>query len=146
HGRGRGAARDLRLADVGQVHVLHPADLDPRRPASGAVRHRRTGEPVRSARRRGVAVTVAILAALLAFPFVFRANWIVNIAVFTMMYAGLATAWNLLGGFVGYLSLGNAAFFGIGAYAIANRFPTSGGPPEIGRASCRGRGERSEVA
>ena len=82
-----------------------------------------------STRRRGVAVTAAILAGLLAFPFVFRANWVVNIAVFTMMYAGLATAWNLLGGFAGYLSLGNAAFFGIGAYAIANRFPTSGGPP-----------------
>jgi branched-chain amino acid transport system permease protein len=53
----------------------------------------------------------------------------VNIAVFTMMYAGLATAWNLLGGFSGYLSLGNAAFFGVGAYAVANVFPTSGGPP-----------------
>jgi branched-chain amino acid transport system permease protein len=84
---------------------------------------------VRSARRGGVVVTVAILAALAAFPFVFRANWMVNIAVFTMMYAGLATAWNLLGGFAGYLSLGNAAFFGIGAYAIANWFPTSGPPP-----------------
>ena len=40
-----------------------------------------------------------------------------------MMFAGLATAWNLLGGFAGYLSLGNAAFFGVGAYAIAHRFP-----------------------
>ncbi|MDP9297939.1 MAG: branched-chain amino acid ABC transporter permease [Actinomycetota bacterium] len=84
---------------------------------------------MRSVSRVGVAVTVTILAALVAFPFVFRANWIVNIAVFTMMFAGLATAWNLLGGFAGYLSLGNAAFFGIGAYAIANWFPTSGGPP-----------------
>jgi branched-chain amino acid transport system permease protein len=39
-----------------------------------------------------------------------------TIAVFTLMYAGLASAWNLLGGFAGYPSLGHAAFFGIGAY------------------------------
>lgn len=77
----------------------------------------------------GVAVTVVILGGLVVFPFVFRANWVVNIAVFTMMFAGLATAWNLLGGFAGYLSLGNAAFFGVGAYAIAHRFPVGGGPP-----------------
>jgi branched-chain amino acid transport system permease protein len=81
--------------------------------------------------RWGVVVTAVIIAGLIAFPFVFQANWIVNIAVFTMMFAGLATAWNLLGGFSGYLSLGNAAFFGVGAYAIANRFPTSGGPPSF---------------
>ncbi len=75
------------------------------------------------------AVAGLVLGALFAFPFVFRANWLVNIGVFTLMYAGLATAWNLLGGFSGYISLGNAAFFGIGAYAVANWFPTSGGPP-----------------
>ncbi len=84
---------------------------------------------MRTISRSGVAVTVAIVAGLVAFPFVFQANWVVNIAVFTMMYAGLATAWNLLGGYSGYISLGNAAFFGVGAYAIANLFPTSGGPP-----------------
>jgi branched-chain amino acid transport system permease protein len=84
---------------------------------------------VRTISRSGVAVTVVIVASLTAFPFVFQANWVVNIAVFTMMYAGLATAWNLLGGYSGYISLANAAFFGVGAYAIANLFPTSGGPP-----------------
>ena len=74
-------------------------------------------------------VSFVIVAGLVTFPFVFQANWVVNIAVFTMMYASLATAWNLLGGYSGYISLGNAAFFGVGAYAIANLFPTSGGPP-----------------
>ena len=38
------------------------------------------------------------------------------------MYAALATAWNLIGGFSGYLSLGHVAFFGIGAYANAIAF------------------------
>src|SRR5439155_267502 len=99
------------------------------RAAPGTVRARRTGEVVRTVSRSGAALTVVIVTALAAFPFVFKANWVVNIAVFTMMYAGLATAWNLLGGYSGYISLCNAAFFGIGAYTIANLFPTSGGPP-----------------
>jgi branched-chain amino acid transport system permease protein len=42
----------------------------------------------------------------------------VNIAVFTAMYVGLATAWNIMGGYTGYVSLGHAAFFGFGAYAF----------------------------
>jgi branched-chain amino acid transport system permease protein len=31
----------------------------------------------------------------------------------------MATGWNILGGYTGYISLGHAAFFGIGAYALA---------------------------
>ncbi len=42
--------------------------------------------------------------------------------IFTLMYAGLASAWNILGGYTGYISLGQAAFFGIGAYAIGITF------------------------
>ena len=42
----------------------------------------------------------------------------VNVAVFTAMYIGLATAWNIMGGYTGYVSLGHAAFFGFGAYAF----------------------------
>ena len=67
----------------------------------------------------GLARGVGFTAAVLAFPFLFTAPWLVNIAIFTVMYAALATAWNILGGFSGYLSLGHAAFFGIGAYAEA---------------------------
>ena len=42
--------------------------------------------------------------------------------VFVLMFAALASAWNLVGGFAGYPSLGHAAFFGIGAYAVAILF------------------------
>src|SRR5713101_7849935 len=41
-----------------------------------------------------------------------------NIAVFTVMYVGLASAWNIMGGYTGYISLGHAAFFGFGAYSF----------------------------
>src|SRR5438105_13985113 len=42
----------------------------------------------------------------------------INVAVFTLMYVGLATAWNIMGGYTGYISLGHAGFFGIGSYAV----------------------------
>lgn len=35
------------------------------------------------------------------------------------MWAGLALAWNIVGGYAGYISFGHVAFFGIGAYATA---------------------------
>jgi len=38
------------------------------------------------------------------------------------MYAALATAWNIVGGYSGYISLGHAAFFGVGAYAMGITF------------------------
>ena len=60
--------------------------------------------------------------ALTALPFVFGVSWEMNLFFFTLMYAALASAWNLLGGYAGYISLGHAAFFGVGAYAIAIAF------------------------
>jgi branched-chain amino acid transport system permease protein len=42
------------------------------------------------------------------------------------IYGGLGCAWNLVGGYAGQLSLGHAAFFGIGAYAYALLAPHLG--------------------
>jgi branched-chain amino acid transport system permease protein len=70
----------------------------------------------------GAVRATVIFGALVAFPFVFGQHWLVNIAIFTLMYAALATSWNLLGGFAGYLSLGHAAFFGMGAYGLGILF------------------------
>src|SRR6185437_332571 len=39
-----------------------------------------------------------------------------DIAVLTFLWAGLALAWNIAGGYAGLLSFGHAAYFGIGAY------------------------------
>ena len=70
----------------------------------------------------GIGRAAILLAALIVFPFVFGEHWVLNMLIFTLMYAGLASAWNILGGYTGYISLGQAAFFGIGAYAIAITF------------------------
>jgi branched-chain amino acid transport system permease protein len=39
-----------------------------------------------------------------------------DIVVLAFLWAGLASAWNIAGGYAGMISFGHAAFFGIGAY------------------------------
>lgn len=73
----------------------------------------------------GIARAVVIIGAMTAFPFVFGQHWLVNIGIFTLMYCALAVAWNLFAGYSGYISLGHVAFFGLGAYTMANLFSTS---------------------
>lgn len=72
--------------------------------------------------RIGVLRAGLVFGVLAALPFGLGVQWVMNMLIFTVMYAGLASAWNLVGGITGYPSLGHAAFFGIGAYAVAIRF------------------------
>jgi branched-chain amino acid transport system permease protein len=68
---------------------------------------------------RGVALIVVGLLALAAFlPPHLNGNWVHVLTLFFMMSC-LAQGWNLIGGFAGYASFGNVAFFGVGAYACA---------------------------
>lgn len=41
---------------------------------------------------------------------------LLDVLVLTFLWAGLALAWNIAGGYAGLISFGHAAFFGIGAY------------------------------
>lgn len=70
--------------------------------------------------RRGIGAArgLVFFALLAALPSFNLAHWVLNMLVFTLMYAVMASAWNLVGGFTGYPSLGHAAFFGVGAYAV----------------------------
>ncbi|HVG22324.1 MAG TPA: branched-chain amino acid ABC transporter permease, partial [Blastocatellia bacterium] len=54
-----------------------------------------------------------------AAPFIFQARYSQHVLILVLLYVALGSAWNILGGFAGQLSLGHAAFFGIGAYAAA---------------------------
>ena len=69
--------------------------------------------------RAGLVRGTVFLAVLIVAPLVFAEHWLVNLLFFTVLYAAMSVAWNLVGGFAGYPSLGHAAFFGIGAYATA---------------------------
>ena len=64
------------------------------------------------------AVGILVLAAaVLSFPSVAANPFILSVGVVIMSYAVLATSWNFVGGFTGYISLGHAAYSGLGAYA-----------------------------
>ena len=56
------------------------------------------------------------LGAALAFPLVFTLPYPRDVMIRIFLYAMLATAWNLLAGYCGQISLGHAVFFGTGAY------------------------------
>jgi branched-chain amino acid transport system permease protein len=57
-------------------------------------------------------IVVAALLPLLLDP---RGYWI-RVLTFTLLFAAMAQAWNIVGGLANQTSLGHAAFFGIGAY------------------------------
>ena len=62
---------------------------------------------------------MAVALALLCYPWLVPNSYLRYAGVLVVMYAVLATSWNLVGGFTGYVSLGHAAFFGLGAYGTA---------------------------
>lgn len=59
------------------------------------------------------------LIALLIYPWVYRAPYYHVLGFNVMLYATMATSWNIMGGYTGYKSLGHSAFFGLGAYLVA---------------------------
>ena len=61
---------------------------------------------------------VILAAAAVLFPLVFSSPVITNYGVFALIFVTAASAWNLFSGFSGYISLGQAVFFGSGAYAV----------------------------
>ncbi len=66
-----------------------------------------------------ILLPIVILAVFIAFPFVFSDPATTTIAVFTLMFAAAAVGWNIFSGYTGYIALGHAVYFGIGAYAMA---------------------------
>jgi branched-chain amino acid transport system permease protein len=55
----------------------------------------------------------------------------VNILAYTYLFAALAAAWNIIGGFGGQFSLGHGVFFAIGAYAVARLYLDLGLTPWV---------------
>ena len=59
------------------------------------------------------------LIALLAIPWIWREPYYHVLGFNVLMYATMATSWNIMGGYTGYKSLGHSAFYGLGAYIVA---------------------------
>jgi branched-chain amino acid transport system permease protein len=62
---------------------------------------------------------IAAAAAFMAFlPFQLSV-YMRSFCMFMMMYVVLASSWNIISGFTGYISFGHVVFYGIGSYATA---------------------------
>lgn len=57
-----------------------------------------------------------LLLGLLSYPVFFPLPFPRHLMIMIFLYGMLAQAWNILAGYCGQISLGNAVFFGIGAY------------------------------
>jgi branched-chain amino acid transport system permease protein len=66
--------------------------------------------------RPGHAALLIVLAVAIVLPWVIDNPSQQNIAILILMAAQLGVAWNIVGGYAGQVSLGHAAFYGIGAY------------------------------
>jgi branched-chain amino acid transport system permease protein len=64
-----------------------------------------------------VAVVIFVLSLLV--PLVVQTDYELQLLFRIYLFASLGLAWNLVGGYAGQLSLGHAAYFGVGAYGLA---------------------------
>jgi branched-chain amino acid transport system permease protein len=62
-----------------------------------------------------------------AFPLISN-NFTLRFGTDILMFAVMASAWNIIGGYTGYASFGNVVFFGIGAYITAISMEKGGLP------------------
>jgi ABC-type branched-subunit amino acid transport system ATPase component/ABC-type branched-subunit amino acid transport system permease subunit len=62
------------------------------------------------------AVIVVAVVALAVFPLVSNDLYYQAMLILTFLLAIGATGWNIMGGYAGYISLGNSVFVGLGAY------------------------------
>ncbi|MET1034723.1 MAG: branched-chain amino acid ABC transporter permease [Arthrobacter sp.] len=74
-----------------------------------------------------------IVPTVLAFllPLFTQDQYLLHISVLTLVFMGVTVAWNIMA-FGGILSLGHAAFFGIGAYTVSILYVDYGINPWIG--------------
>ena len=67
--------------------------------------------------RGGLLIAAALL--LIAFPLVSSSLYYQNMIIMSMLLAIMASSWNIISGYAGYISLGHSAFLGVGAYTVA---------------------------
>ena len=76
-------------------------------------------------------VALGALAALVALPAVLS-SYLLTVFILIFFYGYLGQAWNIVGGYAGQLSVGHAAFVGIGAYTAAVLSQQAGLTPWVG--------------
>ncbi|ROZ61406.1 ATP-binding cassette domain-containing protein [Ramlibacter sp. WS9] len=80
---------------------------------------------------RGYVGALALLA-LVAIPLAAQSPFVYHLAIQVCVFAALAVAWNIVGGYAGQLSLGHAVFYGIGGYTAGLMVAQLGVSPWLG--------------
>ena len=81
---------------------------------------------------RHVLAFAAAALVLIALPLVVSSSFAIDIFIRVLLFAFIGVAWNLLGGYAKQLSLGHAAYFGLGAYTSTILLIKFGISPWIG--------------
>jgi branched-chain amino acid transport system permease protein len=77
-------------------------------------------------------VGLIALSLLVLIPLAVQSAFVYHLFVLICVYGALSTAWNIVGGYAGQLSLGHAVFYGIGSYAATLLVINFGISPWIG--------------
>jgi branched-chain amino acid transport system permease protein len=90
---------------------------------------------VEAARLRQLLIAALLFVAIAVAPFLLTDVYLLNVSILVLLYAAMSQAWNILGGYCGQISLGNALYFGIGAYVTTMAFVSHGITPWAGMAA-----------
>ncbi|WRS28693.1 branched-chain amino acid ABC transporter permease [Oscillospiraceae bacterium MB08-C2-2] len=71
---------------------------------------------IRKNLKRQPLILLGLLLILLGVPLVVKSNYYISILVYCLAFAGLGSAWNLIGGYGGQISWCHSGFLAIGAY------------------------------
>lgn len=85
-------------SSLGNLAPLRPANVD------------------RSRAFPATALAVGVLAVCLSLPLFVRNDFLIHSLIMVMYFAYLASAWNLMCGYVGQISFGHSVFSGVGGY------------------------------
>jgi branched-chain amino acid transport system permease protein len=77
---------------------------------------------------------LVILAAAAIFPLVVQQDYYIHLMILVLMWVIIGSCWNLIAGYTGQVSFGQAAFFGMGAYTAGILHTKLGLSPWIGLA------------
>ena len=77
-------------------------------------------------------IAIAAAVCLLAYPLAFTTPFQQRLGALVLLYAVAASAWNIVGGYAGQVSVGHVVFFGCGAYAALAVYHHLGLPPLAG--------------
>jgi branched-chain amino acid transport system permease protein len=82
--------------------------------------------------KRTICIAAVIAGFLLLVPALVTSPTHLNLIILMLMAAQLGVSWNIIGGYAGQVSLGHAAFFGLGAYSSTLLLIKFGVTPWIG--------------